>query len=155
QYIVIDATAKDGDGAALLTQLNAVGLLEGGSFGGVASGLLPVASVASLLTLSDLSFASTSGSSSSVGTVTNQADVSIHAGTRRSGYGADGSGLKVGVLSGSFNNLGGMGANIASDDLPSDTTILSDQSSGGTDEGRAMAQIVHDVAPGASILFET
>ena len=155
QYVVIDATAKDGDGAALLTALTAIGLQQGGSFGSMASGVLPVASIASLLTLSDLSFARESGAISSGGSVTNQADVSVHADTARSTYGVDGSGLKVGVLSDSFNNLGGMSGDITSGDLPSDTTILSDLSSGGTDEGRAMAQIVNDIAPGASILFAT
>ena len=96
-----------------------------------------------------------SGAISSGGSVTNQADVSVHADTARSTYGVDGSGLKVGVLSDSFNNLGGMSGDITSGDLPSDTTILSDLSSGGTDEGRAMAQIVHDIAPGAAIEFAT
>ena len=155
QYVVIDATAKDGDGAALLTALTAIGLQQGGSFGSMASGVLPVASIASLLTLSDLSFARESGAISSGGSVTNQADVSVHADTARSTYGVDGSGLKVGVLSDSFNNKGGMAADIASGDLPANTTVLADMSSGGTDEGRGMAQIVHDIAPGAAIEFAT
>ena len=49
----------------------------------------------------------------------------------------------------------GMAAGIASGDLPVDTIILQEQSpcSGGTDEGRAMAELVHDLAPGASIRF--
>jgi hypothetical protein len=33
--------------------------------------------------------------------------------------------------------------------------VLSDLSVGGTDEGRAMLQTVHDVAPGASLAFAT
>ena len=33
--------------------------------------------------------------------------------------------------------------------------MLNDLASGGTDEGRAMMQIVHDIAPGASLAFYT
>ena len=155
QYVVIDATAKDGDGAALLTALSAIGLQQGGSFGSMASGLLSVDHIASLLTLSDLGFVRSSGFVSGAGSVTNQADVSLHADTARSTYAVDGTGIKVGVLSDSFNNKSGMAADIASGDLPGDTTVLADLTSGGTDEGRAMAQIVHDIAPGAAIEFAT
>jgi hypothetical protein len=47
-----------------------------------------------------------------------------------------------------------MANDIASGDLPAATTILQDFA-GGTDEGRAMAQLIHDLAPGASIAFAT
>ena len=155
QYVVIDATATDGNGAALLAALAAIGLQQCGSFGSMASGLLPVDHIASLLTLSDLSFVRTSGFVSGAGSVTTQADVSLHADTARSTYAVDGTGIKVGVLSDSFNNKSGMAADIGSGDLPGDTTVLADLPSGGTDEGRAMAQIVHDIAPGAAIEFAT
>ena len=155
QYVVIDATAKDGDGAALLAALTALGLQQGGSFGSMASGLLPVDQVGALLTLSDLGFARESGSASGAGTVDTQADTAVGAITARSTDGVDGTGIKVGVLSDSFNNKGGMAADIASGDLPANTTVLADMSSGGTDEGRGMAQIVHDIAPGAAIEFAT
>ncbi len=66
-----------------------------------------------------------------------------------------GAGIKVGVLSDSFDNLGGAAADEASGALPASVTVLEDLASGGTDEGRAMLQIVHDVAPGASLAFYT
>ena len=74
-----------------------------------------------------------------------------------SGLSVNGSGIKVGVLSDSFNDLGGAAADEADGALPSasNVQILSDLSSGGTDEGRAMMQIVHDVAPGSSLAFYT
>jgi Ca2+-binding RTX toxin-like protein len=155
QYVVIDATAKDGDGAALLVALAELGLEQGGSFGNMASGLMPVDGIGELLTLSNLSFARASGSGGSAGTVDSQAGPALAADAARSLYAVDGSGIKVGILSDSFNNKGGMSADIASGDLPGATTILSDMSSGGSDEGRGMAQIVHDIAPGASIAFAT
>lgn len=78
----------------------------------------------------------------------------------------DGTGIKVGVLSDSFNTSSSSikAANdIASGDLPgpgnrfghlTPVQVLQD-SPGGTDEGRAMLQIVHDLAPGARLAFAT
>lgn len=66
----------------------------------------------------------------------------------------DGSGITVGILSDSFNVLGGYAQDVANGELPPDVQILFDApSGGGIDEGRAMAQIIHDVAPGARIAF--
>ena len=67
--------------------------------------------------------------------------------------GLDGSGILVGVISGNFNSLGGMAQDILNGDLPADTSILSDTSGIGSDEGREMAQLIHKAAPGASIIF--
>jgi hypothetical protein len=74
-----------------------------------------------------------------------------------SGLSIDGAGIKVGVLSDSFNDLGGAAADEADGALPpaADIQVLSDLSSGGTDEGRAMMQIVHDIAPAGSLAFYT
>lgn len=80
--------------------------------------------------------------------------------------GFDGTGIKVGVLSDSFNTSTStiMAANdIASGDLPGPGNRLGhltpvqviEDSPGGTDEGRAMLQIVHDLAPGARLAFAT
>ncbi len=74
-----------------------------------------------------------------------------------SGLNVNGTGIKVGVLSDSFNDLGGAAADEADGALPSASHIqvLEELASGGTDEGRAMMQIVHDIAPGASLAFYT
>ena len=81
-------------------------------------------------------------------------DLAMNGPTARATYGVDGTGIKIGILSDSFNALGGMATDIANGDLPAATTILQDDpSSGGTDEGRAMADLVHRVAPGAQIYF--
>ena len=74
-----------------------------------------------------------------------------------SGLSVNGAGIKVGVLSDSFNNLGGAAADEADGALPpaADIDVIKDLASGGTDEGRAMMQIVHDIAPGASLAFYT
>jgi hypothetical protein len=74
-----------------------------------------------------------------------------------SGLSVNGTGIKVGVLSDSFNDLGGAPTDEADGALPpaADVQVLKDDPSGGTDEGRAMMQIIHDIAPGASLAFYT
>ena len=74
-----------------------------------------------------------------------------------SGLSVNGAGIKVGVLSDSFNDLGGAAADEADGALPpaADIDVIKDLASGGTDEGRAMMQIIHDIAPGANLAFYT
>jgi Tryptophan-rich Synechocystis species C-terminal domain/Subtilase family len=74
-----------------------------------------------------------------------------------SGLNVNGSGITVGVLSDSFNDLGGAAADEANGALPpaADIDVIKDLASGGTDEGRAMMQIIHDIAPGADLAFYT
>jgi len=94
-----------------------------------------------------------------VGSVTSQGDSQLNAGLARSTYGVSGSGIKVGIISDSFNSLGGAAAGIASGELPGignptypiPVNVLLDDT--GSDEGRGMAEIVHDVAPGAELMF--
>ena len=80
----------------------------------------------------------------SEGVVAHQAD------TVRSQFGVDGSGITVGVLSDGVDALASVQA---SGDLPA-VTILPGQAGSGT-EGTAMLEIIHDLAPGASLLFAT
>jgi hypothetical protein len=63
----------------------------------------------------------------------------------------------VGVLSDSFDCLGGAAAGVASGDLPAGINVVQKISdcAGATDEGRAMMEIIHDVAPGATLAFHT
>lgn len=69
----------------------------------------------------------------------------------RSTFGVDGSGVTVGVMSDGVENLShlqGVG------DLPTNVTVLAGQAGSGS-EGTAMLEIVHDLAPGADLLFAT
>jgi subtilisin-like proprotein convertase family protein len=66
-------------------------------------------------------------------------------------YNTDGSGVRVGVLSDSDDLKE---ESIASGDLPADTiTIPGQDGRPGSGEGTAMMEIVHDVAPGAKLIF--
>lgn len=68
------------------------------------------------------------------------------------GLTVDGTGQTVGILSDSFSGAR-LTAGQASGDLPGSVTILADTA--GSDEGAAMAELVHDLAPGAAIKFHT
>jgi hypothetical protein len=89
------------------------------------------------------------------GSVNSQGDNILEAQRTRAATGDTGAGVTVGVLSDSYNNQGGAAAGVASGDLPNNVNVLQDLSSGGTDEGRAMLEIVHDLAPGANLAFAT
>lgn len=77
-----------------------------------------------------------------------------HRGPAARALGVDGAGVKVGVISDSIDqktDAGGTGGKIAGSqatgDLPATVEVLSDQP-GASDEGRAMAEIIYDTAPG-------
>ena len=83
---------------------------------------------------------------------TSQGDVAHRANVARSTFGIDGSGVKVGVISDSVDNLatvqrtGDVGA----------VTVLPGQSGvPATGEGTALLEIIYDLAPGASLYFAT
>ncbi|MEM6631945.1 MAG: T9SS type A sorting domain-containing protein [Bacteroidota bacterium] len=97
-----------------------------------------------------------------IGSVTSQGDASMRSDLIRELRGIDGSGITIGILSDAFNTLGGADAGIASGDLPgpgnpngfaTPVEVLSEFLSVGIDEGRGMAEIIHDVAPGAELKF--
>jgi hypothetical protein len=104
------------------------------------------------------------------GAATSEGDLQLNAMKARTEFGVDGSGVTVGVLSDSYNldpSVTTAAEDVASGDLPgpgnpcghtTPVNVLEDLAPGSgeaTDEGRAMAQIVHDLAPGASLAFAT
>jgi uncharacterized repeat protein (TIGR01451 family) len=69
--------------------------------------------------------------------------------------GITGTGVKVGVISDSINNAGGLTTGQADGFLPG-VQVLGDETDGqGTDEGAAMLEEVHAIAPGATLAFDT
>jgi hypothetical protein len=88
-----------------------------------------------------------------VGAATSEGSAAHGADRARKFFNADGTGVTIGVLSDSddFKEQ-----SIATGDLPPDTvTIPGQDGRPGTGEGTAMMEIVHDVAPGAKIVFAT
>ncbi len=97
-----------------------------------------------------------------VGSVTSEADAAMNTDIIRKGLGFDGTGVKIGVLSDSYNTLGGAEDGILSGDLPGEANpngyitpveVLLDLDFGGIDEGRAMIELIHDIAPASPISF--
>jgi hypothetical protein len=86
----------------------------------------------------------------SVGSVASEGDTAHRASTARGTFNVNGTGIKIGVLSDGVTNLA---LAQASGDLGT-VTVLPGQTGTG-DEGTAMLEIVHDVAPGAQLFFAT
>ena len=93
---------------------------------------------------------------------TSEGDVAHQANVARSANSVDGTGIGIGVISDGVNTLAGQQE---TGDVPARVTVLPGQagssisyacggSSKGT-EGTAMLEIVHDLAPGAELLFAT
>jgi hypothetical protein len=155
-HVVIDAIA-DQDASVLLAALQALGLEHGEAFGAVVSGELPVLALPDLAALSSLGFALPAFVDTDVGVAANQADVAMGTDRVRSTFGINGSGVKVGVMSDSYNCLGGAAGDVASGDIPQGVEVVAEEArcTSGRDEGRAMMQLIADVAPGAGQAFHT
>ena len=78
-------------------------------------------------------------------------------------YGILGEGVTIGVISTSYNNANGEAAGINSGDLPgpgnpngfTKPVIILDESDVSDDEGRALIEIMHDLAPAADYVYAT
>ncbi|MFZ5616048.1 MAG: S8 family serine peptidase, partial [Pseudomonadota bacterium] len=160
-YVTIDFSAKAGAGATLLADLVALGLQSATVHGDIVSGRFPVMAIGSLDELGALNHARPSYMRVNAGAADNQAGPAINTPAVYANYGSDGSGVVIGVLSDSFDASASAGDryvdNIASGDLPAGIVVLEEIADpfDAIDEGRAMAQLIHDIAPGASIAFHS
>ena len=156
EKVLVDAVATD-DPLALKSALETLGAEVKAVAGRVMSALVPLSALRELETIESLKFARPALSSTRAGSVTSQGDRAQYSDYARTNFDVTGLGQIVGVLSDSFDcsGNGSYAADEASGDLPADVIVLDDSACPGTDEGRAMAQIVHDVAPGAHIAFHT
>jgi len=159
ELVAIDVAGPDP--AALESALRDLGMQELSRAGFMVSGLLPLAHLNDLAQLPDLRLARPSYALRMAGQTTSQGVQAMAADLGRARYVLDGSGVTVGTLSDSYDcdtaAFTRAAADIASGDLPSNVLILKDltDDSRCIDEGRAMMQLVHDIAPGARQLFYT
>ena len=94
------------------------------------------------------------------GSLTTEGDAAHQADAARQTYSIDGTGIGIGVLSDGVKTLA---ARQATGDLPAQVTVLPGQEGGpigwifesSGDEGTAMLEIIHDLAPGAELFFAT
>ncbi len=162
---VVDVVAAQ-DTEALVSLMEEMGMQNMTSYGPVVSGCITISDLESVAASELVHFARPAAATTHVGLVTTQGDRSMRTDEVRDNLGVDGRGVRVGILSDSFECLQGplfegnpfttVTQDITNDDLPPDVVILSDSTSEDcTDEGRAILQLVHDVAPGAAGAFHT
>jgi len=177
--VVVDVTAKE-DVATAKTELQKLGATITAVYGRIISAVVPITALPQLEGSASIRFARPAYRPLHVThrettpafappppkptPVISQGDTAQLSYLARKKYKVDGKGVKVGVLSDSYNNLGTAATGVANGELPGPgnpfnykkpVQVLSDLDSGGTDEGRAMMEIVHDVAPGAELAFHT
>jgi hypothetical protein len=127
----------------------------------VAEGWIPVDQVAAGARLtSTRAVLPVIGGNTDVGAVTSEGVGAHNLPAAITSTGANGNGVDVGVISDSIDQVGGgVDDSQTTGDLPPDprVVVLNDDTTGGTaDEGRAMAEIIYDEAPGLNrILFST
>ena len=92
------------------------------------------------------------------GVANNEGDAALKADAASTTYGVTGAGVTVGVLSDSVSQYaGGLADSYKTGDLSSSNPVkvIQDGPAGSTDEGRAMLENIHDIAPGANLAFAT
>ncbi len=142
--------------------------LDSSVYYGAADGYAPIASLPQIALLPQIRDASPvmRNFTNFQGIADNEADTSMQAATARLQNNVDGTGVTVGVLSDSVNEVGtGLAGSFATGDLPNPKNIkvIQDEPAPAanfglpapTDEGRAMLENIHDIAPGASLAFAT
>lgn len=162
--VLVDAISTN-DVQGLQVELAALGMDNMKVNGNVVSGYIHMDNITKLNTCNSLTrvlpeFKPTTN----VGLVTNEAVTAMYTAEASKIFGVNGEGVKIGILSDSFNAIGDADTTVASGDLPgignpngftTPVEILSEIESleTGSDEGRGMAELVHDIAPGAELAF--
>jgi hypothetical protein len=92
-----------------------------------------------------------------VGAATNEAVTALNTANLSAALGLDGTGVKIGVISDSANQRGSVTNAQQSGDLPQNVELVADGTStfSNSDEGAAMLELIHDIAPGAELAFHS
>ncbi len=154
------------DGASQFTEdLKKIGFQQEEKYGKMITGWLRIANLEKLEELENLVIVRPSYKPiTHIGVTTSQGDSAQYSSLARYTDEIDGEGSKIGVLSDSYNTLGGENSGILSGDLPgpanpngynTSVQVIREHSVTASDEGRGMIEIVHDVAPGAELAFHT
>jgi len=156
--VEVIGTTKQG----LWTSLESIGVNVVNCVGFMCSAYCSVDQLPKIASLEIVNFVTPDTAFMNADPVDSEGDAAIKADIARATYHVNGTGIKVGVISDSYNCLRGASMDIASGALPANVEIVKDLSYpsecvyfGGTDEGRALIEIVHAVAPGAIAAFRT
>ena len=169
-FVTVDIALK-GAGSASRATFESYGLTNVSTFDNHISGRLPIAALATVARNGSVVAVRPSLSMARAGLTTTQGDKAQKTDDVRRNFGLTGKGVKVGVLSDSFNCLF---TPLTPDPLASFTTAAQDVRNGdlprvqvlkdlpepdcsavGSDEGRAILQLLHDVAPESKLAFYT
>jgi hypothetical protein len=161
--VTIDAVAER-DGHELLIDLLAIGLMNAQVAGRIVSGRLPISALDSASSLNSLHYLYRSRTMT-YNSVISQGVQAMSVDAVQAELGLSGNGIRVGVMSDSYNCyaksddmeklIRNADTDIADGELPQHVTVLEEahNCSNKTDEGRALMQIIHDIAPEAELLF--
>ncbi|MGJ8677947.1 MAG: S8 family peptidase [Akkermansiaceae bacterium] len=141
-------------------ELEALGATSISQAGYVMNAWLPVGETNQLAGIVGIKFARPAYRQTRSGITASQGDIALGADVARSlPSGVTGAGITIGTLSDSFATAAAPATtadeDVSTNDLPSDILVLSEFAQPASDEGRAMMQIIHDLAPGASQQFFT
>ncbi|CAB9500985.1 Protein hedgehog [Seminavis robusta] len=146
---------------AVSTSLAALGFRENHCVPYLCEGFVPLENLLEISGLEDVIFINPiTRPKTNTGSVTSEGDSAMYSDAARSRYNVNGAGRLIGVLSDSFSCDINAGTDYATDietgDLPDDVIVLEDYfGEDCIDEGRAMMQLMYDVAPGARFAFHT
>lgn len=165
RFVTVEAIAAE-EASQLLGELRRLGMERGHAIGRLVSGRLPIASLRAASQLSSLRAMMPSYARVQVGSVHSEADTSHSVYQVREQQDLAGAGQKICALSDSYNQDSSTSTtaedDVASGDLPGaenpeghTTPIDVREDTDGTDEGRAMLQLIHDLAPEAELGFHT
>ena len=165
----VSISAYGDDLGALRARLVSKGLTGATLHPTAVTGRAPIAALSDMAATPGLKFLRPALAMARAGSVVTQGDRSLRAAVARRESGVNGRGIRIGVMSDSYDCAPGAfvaGApftraaqDIARGDLPRDVRVLKDlsdePSTDCSDEGRAMLQLIHDVAPGSPLAFYT
>ncbi len=159
QRIMLTVSSSVEQVPQLIGQLQALGMTHIAQYKHLVSGVLPIAKLSELESVAAIRWVSSHKAMSHVGSAYNAGEAVMFADVVKRQEGVDGSGVTIGVLSDSYNCLGGATEDMELGDLPANVQVVKEYSfcdvDPRPDEGRAMMQLIHDIAPGAKLLFYT
>ena len=169
--VMIEVVSKEANDITLRDQLIALGMtgiIDNGPHVFTITGFFPINNLSQLNSNTRIEYVRPLYPPiSNTGLVTSMGDITMRSNTVRSRFGLDGSGVKIGVISDSYDSKLGAQTDVNEGDLPgikssgqpndnpNPVQVIEDLAQRGNDEGRAMLQIVHDVAPKAKLAFHT
>jgi hypothetical protein len=168
--ITVDV-ALTGPAANARAAFESYGLTNISTYGNHISGRVPIAALGTIARNGSVLSVRPALSTTRAGLTTSQGDRAQRTNEVRRVFGLNGAGVKIGALSDSFDcrhtpltddpqaRFTTAAQDVANGDLPVVQVLKElpepDCTDVGTDEGRAMLQLMHDVAPGAKLAFHT